>query len=320
MAYSHEEPALAVAARGATATHAAAARRQDRRLDGPVGAVLALQRAAGNAAVAGALSSGRLVHVQRTTAFEPLMPYVYEIRGAWHGFPTRRGGWHVSIFPTGSKGKRVFDEFHVTYEKMTGNKHHFYKDDGHVKLNDLNNVSLGNREMWGIANELAADFFQQRLGLHVTKEMLDDETKTLRQGQRKIKTMKEHLAEAEAQVKARALTTVPIPAPSADIDMFAFSDDEEQLTEKPLHAAPQHTMPQHSASQQADPRTRLHSEYAARARALGQDDEEVLQRLESAVDALHVMFLRFDVQNEADMRELYESTLRGLQHVDVMMS
>lgn len=191
-------------------------------------ALLWLQRTSGNAAV-----SGLLAQVQRTTDFEPLAGKTYEVHGQWHGFMPQ-GGWHVSIFPVGQKGKRKFDEFHVTRQKDTGNKHHFYTDDGHVKLNDLNNVSFSNKEAWATANAMAAEFYQKMLGLHVTAEMLAQEVTTFQRRSGKVRTMAEHLAAEQARYekakKEELAKPLSQPVPHEEIDMFDFDEKKEQTS------------------------------------------------------------------------------------------
>ena len=89
-------------------------------------------------------------------------------------------GWHVSVFPKrGDKGILVFDEFHVTEElraKGLNNNHHFYSDEGYIQQNHMDTVVFSSQK-WGIANQLAADIYQQYLGKYVTAEMLDQQVK-----------------------------------------------------------------------------------------------------------------------------------------------
>lgn len=282
--------------------------------------LLALQRQVGNAAVAARLMvDGRPAVVQRTTSFEPLAGLVWKVKGQWHGFSTSVGAWHVSIFPTGTKGKRTFDDFHVTKEALgEGNKHHFYTDDGHVALLDLRNVDLGARHQWAIANRLAAEFYQRRLGLHVTAEMLEDEiTRDRRGGVRR--TMKEHLVAVEAEVRARqeAMNRVVVPSDEV-IDMFADSE-EDTPTPVPVQAPllvqqpPQPFGPTAPQQPAYDPRPvyTLHQEFTGHARALANQSEERYRVLGDAVDKLTVMFVQLRVSDVGEMRRLYESTLRA---------
>lgn len=190
-------------------------------------ALLWLQRTGGNAAV-----SRLLAQVQRVTDFEPLAHLAYEVKGTWHGF-MRRNGWHLSIFPKGQKN-RTFDEFHVTREKDEGsNKHHFYTDDGHVKLNDMNNVSFGNKEAWATANAMAAEFYQTRLNLHVTAEILNQEVADFKRHTGKVLTEEEHrAAERRRYEKEQAEEKQPVryTGPVEEIDMFASDDETETKT------------------------------------------------------------------------------------------
>lgn|GEM_PF-1567691 len=313
-------PALDAGPR-ATRVHAPPSPSRPHRPGTPAAGLLLLQRTAGNAAVVAALA-GRVapVVVQRTTGFEPLAGFVYEIRGTWHGFRTSQGGWHVSIFPVGPNGRRTFDEFHVTQEARGGNKHHFYTDDGHVSLNNLDNVALDDRAAWTIANRLAADFYQRRLNLHVTPEMLQRELDEQRRGGLR-QTMQQHLAQAEAQMRTRqqaAAQHVP-RGPEKEIDMFADSDEDEAPTNTgpvPFQQPPQPVPQQHVAQ---DPNVvigALHQEYAQHAVRMAGDSSERYRLLSEAVDKLTVMFVQFQVANVAEMRQLYESTLRSLDRVD----
>ncbi|MGK3202086.1 hypothetical protein [Amycolatopsis sp. MEPSY49] len=200
-------------------------------------ALLSLQRTGGNAAV-----SRLMAQVQRVTDFEPLAKEAYDKKGTWHGF-MRRSGWHVSIFPNGQRN-RTFDEFHITREDIGGNKHHFYTDDGHVKLNDLNNVAFDDKAAWATANAMAAEFYQTKLNLHLTAEMLGQEITTFRRHTGKVISEVEHrAAERRRHEKQKAEEKAPLPqiGQAEYIDMFA--DDEETETSAPSKPVPMETAP-----------------------------------------------------------------------------
>lgn len=164
------------------------------------------------------------------TDFESLVRHVESEKGGWFGF-LFAGGWHVSVFPTGQRGKRTFTEFHVTREQQTGNRHHFYTDDGHVQLNHLDNVAFTDTAAWDHANTVAAAFYQRLLNLHVTPEELRQELTTFQRRTGRVRTMEEYrAAERTRQEKASTPVARPDTGVTEEIDMFDVTDDEPVTT------------------------------------------------------------------------------------------
>ncbi|MGW4115679.1 hypothetical protein ACWEFJ_32790 [Actinosynnema sp. NPDC004786] len=185
------------------------------------------------------------------TDFEPLVRHVQSEKGGWFGF-LFAGGWHVSVFPTGPRGRRTFTEFHVTREQQTGNRHHFYTDDGHVQLNHLDNIVLTDVTAWAHANTLAAEFYQRVLNLHVTAEDLRQELTTFQRRTGRVRTMDEYRAAERLRAEQASTPVVQrTPVVTEEIDMFDFTDDEPVTTTAapPPGAPPQGQLPGQGAPQ-----------------------------------------------------------------------
>ena len=153
-----------------------------------------------------------------------------------------KAGWHVSVFPKkGNRGILVFDEFHVTEElraKGLNNNHHFYSDEGYIQQNHLDTVVFSS-EKWKIANQLAAEIYQQYLKKYVTAEMLDQQVKdvlNLGSVRRKpILSVEEYKRQQAAKAEKQARIQQELQRKTEEgegeeeeeIDMFAFSDEDE---------------------------------------------------------------------------------------------
>lgn len=223
-----------------------------------------------------------------------------------------QNGWHLSIFPKGNMGQRTFDEFHVTQEGAAENKHHFYTHDGHIQLNNLDNIVFAETEAWTHANTMAATFYQKRLNLYVTSAMLQQELDSFTRRTDPVLTMDEY----QAQQASKVITTAPPPVVSNEEVIDMFEDDAAPPVQPvPMPAGPQPVVrsipavPPPQIPQLPPTALELHELYARYLRTFTVDNQ-VVRRWSDALDQVYVRYRGAAV---ADLKVKFDEVFtRGL--------